>query len=84
MTDRTDSIRLPPDEARCEPVACTMRARCARRLASVPPNATMVDAEAWINGGSAVCTGYINAATLHKLPAQPVARRVHPPIGSES
>lgn len=83
MSERTDSIPLPPDMARCEPVACTMGARCARKLASIPPKgASMVGAGTWSYGGTALCAGYVSADGLRRQ-ASPVApRKVHPPLGS--
>jgi hypothetical protein len=82
MSDRTDTIPLPAHEARCEPAACTMRARCARRLAAVPPHATMKSAESWVAGGTALCVGFVDAAGLRKQVMAPPVRRVHPPLGS--
>jgi hypothetical protein len=85
MTDRTDSIHLAHDEPRCEPSACTMQARCARKLASLPRpprRATMNGVESWISGGTALCTGYVDAAGLRKLAEKPGHYRVHPPLGS--
>lgn len=82
MSNRTDSIPLPPEMARCEPVSCTMSARCARRLASVPKYATLTGAGTWSHGGTALCTGYVDASGLRRQ-ANPVApRKVHPPLGS--
>ncbi len=86
MTDRTDSIRLAHDEPRCEPAACTMKSRCARKLAALPRpphQAKMSGVESWISGGTALCTGYVDAAGLRKAAMPSTPRRVHPPIGSE-
>ena len=83
MSQRTDSIPLPPDMARCEPVACTMGARCARKLASIPPKgASMVGAGSWSHGGTALCAGYVNAASLTRKVSPVAPRKVHPPLGS--
>lgn len=83
MSERTDSIPLPPDMARCEPVACTMGAHCARKLASIPPKgASMVGAGTWGHGGTALCAGYVDAAGLRRQANPPPPRKVHPPLGS--
>lgn len=83
MTDRTDAIPLAATETRCEPVACTMKARCARKLAALPPpphKSTMVGSGSWIGGGTALCVGYVDAAGLRKQQMAPAPRRVHPPL----
>lgn len=83
MTDRTDSIFLPHAEPRCEPASCTMRARCARRLAALPApphHATMKSAESWVGGGTALCVGFVDAAGLRKAALPTAPKRVHPPI----
>lgn len=82
MSERADSIPLPPNMPRCEPVACTMGARCARKLATVPKLGTMTGAGSWSHGGTALCTGYVDAAGLRKQANPPPARKVHPPLGS--
>lgn len=86
MSDRTDTIYLGPQEPRCAPAECTMRARCARRLAALPPpphKSTMAGADSWAGGGTALCTGYVDAAGLRKLQAQPGHRKVHPPLSGD-
>lgn len=38
--DRTDTIRLPNEEARCEPaLPCVVRGTCARYQAAIPAKA---------------------------------------------
>jgi hypothetical protein len=68
--DRLDSIRLPANVARCEPGnPCTMRHKCARYKAALPKyGGSMTDYTIAQGGGTAVCVGYINMATLHALP----------------
>jgi len=85
MTERTDTIFLAHTEPRCAPAACTMGARCARKLAALPKpphQATMTTTTSWVQGGTALCVGYVDAASLRKLDMKPGHKRVHPPLGS--
>lgn len=85
--ERDPALRLPPDEARCEPSAlCTVRSRCARYIASIPASGARMDDFSLhaANGGTALCPGYLDAAAIRKQAMPAPARRVHPPIGSAS
>lgn len=68
---RSDRIRLPANEPRCEPSRpCTMRSRCARFQASIPAGTPLTDytqgsAFADANGGTAACVGFVNLANVH-------------------
>lgn len=86
MSDRTDSIPLPHSWDRCAPASCTMGARCARKLAALPPpphKAAMRSSESWISGGTALCVGFVDAAGLRKQAMPQAPRRVFPPFGGE-
>ena len=80
--DRSDSIHLAADVARCEPSgACTARGSCARYQAALPrQRAIMADFSVEPGGGTVVCGGYINSASVRKAVAAPM-RRVHPAPG---
>lgn len=82
MIERSDRINLPPGEARCTPSdPCHMRLRCARAQAAIPTNgAVMEDYSIRAQGGTALCPGYVDAASLRKQ-ANPLPRVVHPPLG---
>jgi hypothetical protein len=78
--DRSDSIPLAADVARCEPAKpCTARGTCARYQAAIPRHRAVL-ADYSVDGGGVLCAGYINAASVRKAP-QPVTRRVHPAVG---
>jgi hypothetical protein len=81
--DRSDAIRLPATSARCEPSGpCSMRTKCARYQASLPRNGTMMDYTLLPGyGGTALCSGYVNVASLHALPEEKPAPVVRPNPG---
>jgi hypothetical protein len=80
--ERSDSIRLLGDMARCEPSGpCTMRTKCARYMAALPKfGGSMADYAIATGGGTALCVGYINVTTLHALPEQKPAPVVRPSV----
>jgi hypothetical protein len=86
MTHRSDAIRLPGDVSRCEPgCLCTMKTKCARYQAALPKfGGSMTDfslpSPAHVHGGTALCRGYINVATLHALPEKKPAPVVKPSV----
>ena len=78
--DRSDRIRLNAAEPRCAPGrTCTMRSRCARVQATIPKGTpledfTAGDPERQMNGGTALCPGFLAVADLHAdapLPRKP-------------
>ena len=82
MTLRSDRIPLPAAEARCEPATtCTMRASCARALAAYmqgsPNRDYSLDGGV---GGTLLCRGFVNVATLRAQPTPAPARKVHPAL----
>ncbi len=80
---RSDAIRLPPGEPRCEPSrGCVVRSRCARALASIPKQgASLADFTlATLGGGTALCVRYVNVTTLHALPEPKPAPVVRPSV----
>ena len=77
--DRTDTIRLPAEEARCEPSAkCVVRGTCARYQAAIPAKyGSVTDFSLDANGGGTVlCAGYLNSHQYRNLP-RPIARPRH-------
>ena len=71
--DRTDTIRLPAEEARCEPSAkCVVRGTCARYQAAIPAKyGSMTDFSLDANGGGTVlCAGYLNSHQYRNLPRE--------------
>lgn len=81
--ERDPYLRLDAAEARCEPSKpCAVRARCARYVASLPKHGAKLDD--WTahdpSGGTYLCGGYLDAASIRKQPAKAAARKVHPPI----
>ena len=75
--DRSESIHLANDVARCEPSnECVSRGSCARYQAALPAHrAIIADFSREPGGGTVVCSGYINSSAARK--SAPV-RRVHP------
>ena len=71
--DRTDTIPLTGDVARCEPSGvCHVRGRCARYEASLPKyGGSMTDFSLTVAGGTALCDGYIGSATVRKAAEPP-------------
>ena len=83
MDHRSDRIRLPASEARCEPAeGCVCRGTCARYKAALVQGAPLGDYSRDPCGGTVLCTGYFALSRLVE-PHQPKAR-VHPPMGSQS
>lgn len=86
MTHRNDRIRLPASEPRCEPRhVCTMKSRCARYQASVPAHGgSMTDytlpSPSPTYGGTSLCAGYVNVATLHVGHGAPAPAPVKPAV----
>lgn len=79
--ERTDRIRLPISEARCEPEkTCSMLSRCARYLAAISRGAPLADYSIQDAGGTALCAGFADAGQFRNAPSAP-AQRVHPSIG---
>lgn len=75
--DRSETIPLAADIARCEPAKpCPVRGTCARYQAALPAYHAVV-ADFSLDGGGALCPEYIMSASVRKA-AQPVRRRVHP------
>ena len=76
--DRTDTIRLPAEEARCEPSGkCVVRGTCARYQAAIPQYGSVTDFSLDANGGRTVlCSGYLNSHQFRNLPL-PIARPRH-------
>ncbi len=81
MTQRSASIPLPPEQARCEPLRPGKAASsCARKLATIPSTGgTMTDYTALPGGEcTANCSGYLNVQTVRiaaqnrPAPARPV------------
>lgn len=72
--DRSDSIRLPVEEARCEPSgACVVRGRCARYQAFMPlKNASIEDYSIGPSGGSLLCRGFLSSGAFIRV--APTAR----------
>ena len=71
--DRTDTIRLPNDVARCEPSAkFVVRGTCARYQAAIPAKyGSMTDFSLDANGGGTVlCAGYLNSHSYRNLPRE--------------
>jgi hypothetical protein len=87
MTDRTDTIPLAASEPRCSSDACVVAHRCARRRAAMPARGAIVSdfSISSTGGGSALCLHFYDVNVLRmeaaKDKAQPVQRRVFPPIG---
>ena len=76
--DRTDTIRLPNEEARCEPAQpCVVRGTCARYQAEIPTrNAVLSDFSTGPAGGTVLCAGYLNSHQYRNLP-RPIAKPRH-------
>lgn len=68
--DRTDTIRLPAEEARCEPSGkCTVRGTCARYQAFIPQrNASIEDFSIGHAGGTVLCMGYLSSHAFRNMP----------------
>lgn len=84
MTDRSDRIRLPANESRCEPGRpCSVRSRCARAQATIPKGTPLEDFTTGDNlrqqdGGTAKCPGLLLLADLHA--DAPPPRQVKPAV----
>ena len=78
--DRTDTIPLAADVARCEPSGtCHVRGTCARYQSAIPTHgARLQDFSIDTAGGTALCSGYVDSRSVFKA-AQP-ARPAKPHI----
>jgi hypothetical protein len=76
--DRTDTIPLAADIARCEPADCVsqIRAKCARYQATIPKWGSVSDFSREHPGGTALCSGFIGSAATRvaKSPPRPPKR----------
>lgn len=82
--ERTASIPLPANIARCEPSTdCAVRGKCARYQSAIPKHgAVMQDYSLGHLGGTFLCPGYLDAAAVRKAGAaiQPVQAPVKPAV----
>ena len=82
MHDRSESIRLPVAEPRCEPsLECVVRGKCARYQAFLPlRNAAIADFSITHQGASLQCAGFLLSAAFVNLPRQAQAPRHFGPL----
>lgn len=82
MTDRTDRLDIEDTEPRCSDAAkCAKADRCARRLATIPPNTPLRNFALGQEVVVAIfgCSDFIVARERRPGKIQ-ARRRVHPPI----
>ena len=69
MNDRSESIRLPADVARCYPSTVGQAASiCARYKAALPQMATVADFSIEDGGCTALCKGFLSLSSVVKQP----------------
>ena len=84
MTHRSDRIRLPANEPRCDPTeTCVCRSSCARYLAAIPQGTPLGDFSHEACGGTVQCPGFVSQASLFAQ-HNPRPTKTHPPMGGGS